>query len=99
MRHESVADMSEAECSASQTTIAKYPLTLLIVGHTHEYSHEASDKEIINGNGGAPLTSGTDYGYTVITRNSDGTLTVETLDYEGGSTIDSFKIDASGSAA
>jgi Calcineurin-like phosphoesterase len=98
IRHESVADMSTTGCSASQTTVNKYPLTLLIVGHTHEYSHESSDKEIINGIGGAPLTSGTNYGYTMITRNSDGTLTVTTYDYSSGSTIDTFKIKADGTA-
>jgi hypothetical protein len=81
---ESVADMSGTECSASQTTVSANPLTLLIVGHTHEYSHESSDKEIINGIGGAPLTSGTEYGYSV--------------DYSTGSTIDSFKINADGTA-
>jgi hypothetical protein len=98
VRHESVADMSGTECSASQTVVGANPLTLLIVGHTHEYAHEASDKEIINGIGGAPLTSGTDYGYTVVSRNSDGTLTVATYDYSTGSTIDSFKIKADGTA-
>ncbi len=98
IRHESVADMSGTECSASQTAVSANPLTLLIVGHTHEYSHEASDKEIINGIGGAPLTSGTDYGYSVVSRNSDGTLTVTTYDYSTGSTIDSFKIKADGTA-
>ncbi|HEY1548365.1 MAG TPA: metallophosphoesterase [Kofleriaceae bacterium] len=99
VRHESVADMSSTKCAASQTIIDKNPLTLLIVGHTHEYSHEASDKEIINGIGGAPLTSGTNYGYTVVNRNSDGTLTVTTYDYSTGKVIDTFKIQASGAAA
>ncbi|HEX3865156.1 MAG TPA: metallophosphoesterase [Gemmatimonadaceae bacterium] len=98
IRHESVADMSTTGCSASQTTVNANPLTLLIVGHTHEYSHEKSDKEIINGIGGAPLTSGTNYGYTLVTRNSDGSLTVTTTDYSSGSTIDSFKIKADGTA-
>jgi hypothetical protein len=99
IRHESVADMSEAECSESQTIIDANALTLLIVGHTHEYSHVASSKEIINGIGGAPLSSGTNYGYTIVARNADGTLTVTTYDYTSGSTIDSFKIDATGAAA
>ncbi len=98
VRHESAADMSEAKCPASQTTVAANPLTLLIVGHTHEYSHEASDKEIINGIGGAPLDSGTNYGYTIVSRNSDGSLTVTTYDYSSGSTIDTFKIKADGTA-
>ena len=99
VRHESVADMSTTECAASQTTVNAHPLTLLIVGHTHEYSHESSDKEIINGIGGAPLTSGTNYGYTLVVRNSDGTLTVTTYDYKSGAAIDTFKIKADGTAS
>jgi hypothetical protein len=98
VRHESVADMSGTKCAASQTIVNAHPLTLLIVGHTHEYAHYSSDKEIINGIGGAPLTSGTNYGYTIVNRNSDGTLTVTTYDYSSQSQIDSFKIKASGSA-
>jgi hypothetical protein len=105
IRHESAEDLASGDsgsqypCKASQTSIGAAALTLLIVGHTHEYQHSATYKEIINGIGGAPLTSGTDYGYTIVTRNSDGTLTVTTYDYKDGSTIDSFKINADGSAA
>ncbi len=99
VRHEGVADMSQTPCSDSQPPIDANPLTLLIVGHTHEYAHSGSDKEIINGIGGAPLTSGTNYGYTIISRNADGTLTVTTKDYMSGSAIDSFNILADGSGA
>ncbi len=98
VRHESVADLADTKCSASQPIIDAHPLTLLIVGHTHEYSHRASDKEIINGIGGAPLTSGTNYGYTMVNRSASGTLTVTTYDYMSGSQIDSFTIQASGAA-
>nr|HEX4317549.1 metallophosphoesterase [Kofleriaceae bacterium] len=98
VRHESAADMSDTKCSQSQTTIDDYPLTLLVVGHTHEYRHVSSAKEIINGIGGAPLTSGTNYGYTIVTRNDDGTLTVATYDYETHKTIDSFTVKADGTA-
>jgi hypothetical protein len=99
VRHESVADMSSTMCAASQTTVDANPLTLLIVGHTHEYSHEAHEKEIINGIGGAPLTSGTNYGYTIVTRTPTGTLTVTTFEYSTHAVIDTFSIDANGSAA
>ncbi|HEX4454134.1 MAG TPA: metallophosphoesterase [Kofleriaceae bacterium] len=99
VRHESVADMSSTMCAASQATINANPLTLLIVGHTHEYAHEAHEKEIINGIGGAPLTSGTNYGYTIVTRTATGTLTVTTFDYSTHAVIDSFTIAATGSAA
>ncbi len=82
----------------SQVTAAQNAktMTLLIVGHTHLYQHSASYNEIINGIGGAPLSGGGNYGYTLVNRNSDGTLSVDTLDYQSGSSIDSFKIDATG---
>jgi Calcineurin-like phosphoesterase len=98
VRHEAVADLSGTPCGDSQPPIDANPLTLLIVGHTHEYAHSAGDKEIINGIGGAPLTSGTNYGYTIVSRNSDGTLTVTTKDYMTESVIDSFTIQANGDA-
>jgi hypothetical protein len=103
IRHESAEDLASGDdgkaypCKASQTSIDAAALTLLIVGHTHDYAHNASNKELVNGLGGAPLTSGTDYGYTIVTRNSTGTLTVTTYDYQGGSVIDTFTINADGS--
>jgi hypothetical protein len=105
VRHESAEDLASGDdgkaypCAASQTAIDNANVTLLIVGHTHEYAHNPSNKEIVNGLGGAPLTSGTDYGYTIVSRNSNGTLTVTTYDYQGGSTIDSFTINAAGASA
>ena len=98
VRHESAADMSGTKCSASQTTIDEHPLTLLD-GRAHaRVPPRAYDHEVIIGIGGAPLTSGTNYGYTIVTRNADGTLTVATYDYKTHKTIDSFTIKADGSA-
>ncbi|HEV7558219.1 MAG TPA: lamin tail domain-containing protein, partial [Kofleriaceae bacterium] len=99
VRHESAADMSDTKCSASQTIVAAHPLTLLVVGHTHEYAHVPSKKEIINGIGGAPLTSGTNYGYTIIGRTTFGTLIVTTYDYSSHAVIDTFSINADGTPA
>jgi hypothetical protein len=100
VRHEDVADLGGSDggpCTESQPIIDSNPLTLLLVGHVHEYFHSAPDKELLDGLGGAPLDSGTNYGYTLVTRNSDGTLTVTTKDYMLLTTIDSFTIDANGS--
>jgi hypothetical protein len=72
---------------------------MLIVGHTHEYAHYANDKEIIVGNGGAPLTSGVNYGYVIVARNASGTLTVTAYDYTTHAVLDTFSIQASGAAA
>jgi hypothetical protein len=101
IRHEDSTDVAGGTypCTASQDAIEGADLTLLIVGHTHEYKHNAEYKEIINGLGGAPLTSGTDYGYTIVSRNADGTLTVTTYDSIGDSTLDSFTINAAGGSA
>jgi hypothetical protein len=99
VRHESASAVSQTPCSQSQTIIDAHPHTLVIVGHTHEYRHEATDKEVIVGNGGAPLTSGTNYGYVIVSRSSDGTLTVTCYDYMSHAVLDTFKIQASGAAA
>ena len=99
VRHESNADLSQTPCSASQAIISAHPLTLLVVGHTHEYRHELSDKEIIVGNGGAPLTSGVNYGYVIVKRNSSGTLTVTAYDYMTHAILDAFSIQPSGAGA
>jgi hypothetical protein len=99
VRHEGTSAVSQTPCYASQQTIDSHPLTLLIVGHTHTYAHYSSDKEVVVGIGGAPLTSGTNYGYVVVSRNGDGTLTVTAKDYTTGAVMDTFTIQASGAAA
>ena len=99
VRHEGTDALSQTPCSASQTVIDAHPLTLLIVGHTHTYHHYASDKEIVVGIGGAPLTSGTNYGYVIVSRNASGTLTATVYDYMTHAVIDSFSITAAGGKA
>jgi hypothetical protein len=98
VRHEDIADLSGSPCAASQTVVDANPLTLLLVGHLHEYQHDATNKELINGLGGAPLDSGTNYGYTLVQGNADGTLTVTTKDYMTLQPIDTFQIEANGAA-
>ena len=96
VRHESAGAVSGTPCPASETTIKAHPLTLRLVGHSHYYSHVAASQEIIVGNGGAPLTSGTNYGYVIIARNASGTLTVTAYDYLTHATLDTFDLQASG---
>jgi hypothetical protein len=99
VRHEGTSAVSETPCEQSQTIIGSHPLTLLIVGHTHTYAHYVSDKEIIVGNGGAPLTSGRNYGYVIVSRNASGTVTVTAYDYMTHAVLDTFSIQASGASA
>jgi hypothetical protein len=96
VRHESVLSAMGAPCPASDATIDAYPLTLRIVGHTHLYNHDSANKQLVVGNGGAPLTSGANYGYVMIERNADGTLTITAYDYISHATMDSFTISPNG---
>jgi len=99
VRHEGTNAVNQTQCGASQAIIDANPVTLLIVGHTHTYSHYKSTKEIVVGIGGAPLTSGTNYGYVVVSRNVNGTLTIKVYNYQSHGLIDTFAIQASGAAA
>jgi len=99
LRHEGV-DATTAPCvTPSAAIIAKHPLTLLVVGHTHTYRHYKSDREIVVGNGGAPLTSGMNYGYVIAVRNADGTITFTAYDYDTHAVLDTFSVHADGTSA
>jgi hypothetical protein len=70
--------------SGSDTIIANYPDTLLIVGHSHTYGHynTPNPREVIIGNGGAPLTNTSkDYGFGIFSQRSDGAIVGDMVDY------------------
>jgi hypothetical protein len=96
IRHESPDASTAPGVDPSQAILAMHPLTMLIVGHTHTYRHVPGYREIIVGNGGAPLTSGPNYGYVTIARQSDGTLEVTSKDYATLAAIDHFFVNADG---
>jgi hypothetical protein len=100
IRHEGTTATTAPCVTPAGTIINAHPLTLLIVGHTHTYAHYASDHEVIVGNGGAPLTSGTNYGYALVSRRaSDGAIVLTAYDYQSGAQLDQFAVHADGSAA
>lgn len=79
VRHESSTTAGVTGVTASQSIIAAHPYTLLIVGHTHSYWHGNGTKEVLFGNGGAPLTS-KNFGYGVVTQRSDLSIQVDAID-------------------
>jgi hypothetical protein len=79
IRHESATASTAPGVSPSEQIMKSYSYTLSIVGHAHTYSHP-STKEVLFGNGGAPLTSG-NYGFGLITQRSDGAIMVDSYDY------------------
>jgi len=82
IRHESAqTNPGPPGVAGSEMIMANHPYTLSIVGHTHSYSHYGSSREIIIGNGGAPITSSKDYGFGLLQqRTSDGAIVVDMLD-------------------
>lgn len=98
VRHEPHDATTAPGVDPSATILARHPLTLLLTGHTHSYRHIPAYREIIVGNGGAPLTSSINYGYVIIARGADGNLTTTAYDYASRAVIDQFAVTASGVA-
>ena len=99
VRHESSQVTDAPGVTPSETIIAKYPMTLKIVGHTHTWEHYAPGKELLVGNGGAPLTAGSNYGYTIVERLASGVIQVTAYDYTSNAQVSQFRINADGTAA
>jgi uncharacterized membrane protein YgcG len=99
IRHETVTSTSAPGVKPSAAIMAKHPLTMLIVGHTHTYVHHPKDKELIVGNGGAPLTSGVNYGYVSVRQRADGTIAFRSIAYDTGAVVDHFAVHPDGSPA
>ncbi len=69
--------------SAAEGLLASNPYNLSIVGHTHHFA--ASGKEIIVGNGGAPLSGGT-FGFATV-QQTDAGFVITNYDYATGGAI------------
>ena len=89
LRHESTGTSGPPGVSPSDSIINGFPYTLLIVGHTHSYGHPGT-KEVLFGNGGAPLTGSGNYGYGLFSQRSDGAIVVDSIDYQSGAADSSF---------
>ena len=62
------------------------------MGHTHTYAYYRSDKEVVVGNGGAPLSSSVDYGYVIAMQQPSGDVQLTAYDYQTHTTIGSFTV-------
>jgi hypothetical protein len=71
--------------------MSQHPLTLLIAGHTHTFAYYANEKQVIVGNGGAPLTGSIDYGY-VIARQSGASIVFSAYDYATNAVVQTFTV-------
>ncbi len=88
-RHEP-SSATNAPCVREVDTIlGRSSYNLLLVGHTHTFSH--SGKEIIVGIGGAPLSFGSNYGFATVEQIGAG-FRVTQYDYTSMAPVSSFVV-------
>ncbi len=98
VRHEPVAANTAPGVKPSEAIIKKYPVTLRLVGHTHTYAYKPDTREVVVGNGGAPLSGNVNYGYVLVKRRPDGAIEFHAIDYSTGNDFTPpFAIKADGS--
>lgn len=77
--------VTTAPCMAASpsvpTIMSRYPYNLFITGHTNTYAYYASQKQVVVGNGGAPLSGSVNYGYAIITLLPSGQFQLDEYDY------------------
>jgi hypothetical protein len=96
IRHEPHYSNTAPGVDATTPILAAHPLTMLITGHTHSYEHVPAYREIVVGNGGAPLTSNTDYGHVIVARQPDGTLQVTSYALTDHAIVERFAVRPDG---
>jgi hypothetical protein len=81
VRHEPAAAGTAPGVNPAEQIMSQYPYTLSIVGHSHTCSRSGT-REVIIGNGGAPLTSsGCNYGFGLVQQRADDAIQVDVIDY------------------
>jgi hypothetical protein len=98
VRHEPSSAYQAPGTDPSQAIIDRHPYTLLLVGHSHRYAR-VHPREVIIGNGGAPLTGPSQYGYAIVRRRADGTVELTAYEYQQRQVMDTFAVHADGSPA
>ncbi|MDP9033890.1 MAG: metallophosphoesterase [Myxococcota bacterium] len=91
VRHESASVIRAPGVSPTEEVMARYPYTLCIVGHAHTYARSGA-REIVVGNGGAPLTSAkTNYGFALVQQRPDNAVQIDMIDNESLAADQAFR--------
>jgi hypothetical protein len=101
VRHEPASATSAPGVGPSEAVMARHPYTLAIVGHSHTYAHDrATPRQVLIGNGGAPLTS-KDYGFAMFSQRADGAIDVDMIQWQtrGADSSFHFAVRADGEPA
>jgi hypothetical protein len=92
VQHEDATAPTAPCVSASAAIVAQYPYTLLITGHQHIYMRNMSQKSLTVGNGGAPLESGTWYGYVIAQQQASGQMLFTAYEQSANTVMDTFTV-------
>jgi hypothetical protein len=99
VRHEAASASTAPGVAPSENIMAMHPYTLSIVGHTHSYQR-SGPREVIIGNGGAPLSNSSKYfGFALFKMRSDGAIVADMLNMNSPYATDSefhFVVEADG---
>ena len=95
-RHEPSSADQAPGTTPSDAIIQAHAYTLLIVGHTHRYRHFFRSREVVIGLGGAPITSGDDFGYLIVAQAPNSDVVVSEYDYMTGEANDTFAVKPDG---
>jgi hypothetical protein len=89
VRHEPSGTSGPPCVSEMDAMMQSATYDLFIVGHSHTFSH--SQKQVIIGNGGAPITGSVDYGYATIEQQTSG-FVVTQYDYMTAMPVSTFTV-------
>jgi hypothetical protein len=98
IRHEWSDATSAPGVTPSDAVLMGAPLTVGFFGHTHVY-RRIDVQHVISGNGGAPLDTGTHYGFVLVQQQADGNFTLTEIDQATGMPLDSWKVTPDGQPA
>jgi hypothetical protein len=90
LRHQPSSDDKGPCTRETNSIIARHPYSMLLVGHEHTYERVGT-RELIVGNGGAPLSSNVPFGYAIVEQTNDG-FTVSQYDYATAMPVSSFTV-------
>ncbi len=106
VRHEPSTNAGGAPGVApSEAVAAANPLTLKLTGHSHSFSYDPANHEVINGLGGAALDTGYTgtFGYVVCRQRADDAVQCSLFDYDTNQVSNQpasvFAVNPDGSAA
>jgi hypothetical protein len=89
VRHEPMGTSGAPCVSEMDSLLQRSTYDLFIVGHSHTFAH--SQKQVVVGNGGAPISGGANYGFATIAQQGSG-FAVTQYDYLSAQPVSTFTV-------